>query len=322
MHCVPSVMKDIRGNGMVNLLSKIYMLISALLFLVLLPINSFAANTVKMVPVVTLYSDNTAEPVPLKQPKGVACSEDSFIVADSGNGRLLKYSFLDGDIKTDAEFKVPELLHPVTLGINSKGDIFVLDGTKRSILRLSPDGKFIDFVKPMGMSSQASFVPKSFYIDKSDNIYILDIFSERVIVLDPKGAYLRQIKFHKDTGFASDVAVDFKDNVLLLDSINARVFHAVKGSEIFTPLTESLRNHMRFPANLTIDNRGRIHLVDHNGSVIISLGQDGSFLGRSSDLGWKEGLLDYPSQICINSNNDVFIADTNNNRIQIFKLLR
>ena len=309
---------------MINVLLKRYMLITVLLFSVLLPINSFGAGTVKMTPIMTLYSDNNAEsPVPLKQPMGVACSEDSFIiVADTGNGRLLKYSFLDGDLKTDAEFKVPELLHPVTVGINSKGDIFVLDGIKRSILRLSPDGKFIGFVEPAGMPSQASYIPKSFYIDKSDNIFILDIFSERVIVLDPQGTYLRQIKFHEDTGFASDVSVDFKGNVLLLDSINARVFYAVKGSEVFSPLTESLRNHMRFPANLTTDKRGRIHLVDRNGSLIISLGQDGSFLGQSSGLGWKEGLLNYPSQMCINSSNDVFIADTNNNRVQVFKLLR
>lgn len=307
---------------MIYLFLKKYVLISALLFSVLLPINAFGADTVKMAPVISLYSDNNAEPVPLKQPKGVACSGDSFIVADSGNGRLLKYSFLDGDIKTDAVFKVPELVHPVTLGINSKGDIFVLDGATRSILRLSPDGKFIGFVKPTGMPSQAPYVPKSFHIDKSDNIYILDIFSERVIVLDPQGAYLRQIKFHKDTGFASDVSVDIKGNVLLIDSINARVLYAVKDSEVFSPLTESLRNYMRFPANLTIDARGRIHLVDRNGSIIISLGQDGSFLGKSSGLGWKEGLLDYPSQMCINSSNDVLIADTNNNRVQIFKLLR
>ena len=323
MYCAFSVMKDTKNKEMIDVMLKKYMLIMVLLFSVMLPINSFGAGTVKMAQVMTLYSDDNAEsPGPLKQPMGVACSEDSFIVADSGNGRLLKYSFLDGEVKAEAEFKVPELLHPVTVGINSKGDIFALDGIKRRIVRLSPDGKFISFVEPAGMPSQSSYVPKSFYIDKSDNMYILDIFSERVIVLDPEGAYLKQIKFHEDTGFASDVSVDFKGNVLLVDSINARIFYAAKGSEVFSPLTESLRNHVRFPTNLTTDKRGRIHLVDRNGSLIISLGQDGSFLGQSSGFGWKDGLLNYPSQICMNSKGEVAIADTNNSRVQIFKLLR
>ena len=95
MYCAFSVMKDTGNKEMIDVMLKKYMLIMVLLFSVMLPINSFGAGTVKMAQVMTLYSDDNAEsPGPLKQPMGVACSEDSFIVADSGNGRLLKYSFL------------------------------------------------------------------------------------------------------------------------------------------------------------------------------------------------------------------------------------
>ncbi|MBI5408999.1 MAG: hypothetical protein HZA14_06505 [Nitrospirae bacterium] len=43
---------------------------------------------------------------------------------------------------------------------------------------------------------------------------------------------------------------------------------------------------------------------------------------QSRTGGFKEGLLNYPSQMCINDNGDVFIADTNNNRVQIFMLVK
>jgi hypothetical protein len=61
--------------------------------------------------------------------------------------------------------------------------------------------------------------------------------------------------------------------------------------------------------------------LDRNGSAIVVLGQDWSFLGRISGMGWKEGLLSYPSQMCINSRGEIFVADTNNHRIQIFAML-
>jgi hypothetical protein len=69
---------------------------------------------------------------------------------------------------------------------------------------------------------------------------------------------------------------------------------------------------------LTTDRQGRLFLVDRNGSKIIIVARDGSILGRLSAKGWKEGLLSYPSQICINDRGEIFIADTNNNRVQVF----
>jgi hypothetical protein len=34
----------------------------------------------------------------------------------------------------------------------------------------------------------------------------------------------------------------------------------------------------------------------------------------------KEGFLTYPSQLCINARGEIFIADTNDNRIPVFTL--
>ena len=58
--------------------------------------------------------------------------------------------------------------------------------------------------------SPSAFVPRSFKIDTNNNIYILDIFTGRVLVLNPEGKYQKQIPFPKDYGFFSDLAVDSK----------------------------------------------------------------------------------------------------------------
>ena len=214
--------------------------------------------------------------------------------------------------------KLPQLPYPSRTGINSKNEIYVLDGSQRRIVRLTPEGRFKDYLEPVGLPQPVSYVPRSFHIDMNDNIYILDIFSERVLILDPDGQYRRSIKFPKNYGFFSDVTVDFRGDVLLVDSVNAVVFTAGKGSPRFAQLTESLKEYVRFPASLASDNRGRIYLLDHNGGSIIVLGQDGSFLERQLGFGWKEGLLNEPSQLCMDNEGEMFIADTNNDRVQIF----
>jgi hypothetical protein len=132
---------------------------------------------------------------------------------------------------------------------------------------------------------------------------------------------VRQVKFPQEYGSFSDVTVDFKGTVLLLDGVDGIVFAAGKSSANFSPITGSLKEYVRFPASLTTDDRGRIYLVDRNGGRIIILGQDGSFLSRQSGKGWKEGSLNYPAQMCINNQGEVFIADTNNSRVQIFEMV-
>ena len=306
---------------MINGLNKIFVIITAVLVSVLFPLTCFSGAAVKFRYITSIYSDDKG--IALKQPEGVACNDKSLlIVADAGNGRLLRYTFQDGALKTGAvEIKLDQLTYPIKTKVNSKGEIYVLDRKQRRIVRMTPEGRFKNYVNPSGLPSPPSYVPRSFTIDKKDNIYILDIFSQRVLVLNPEGTYQKQISFPKEYGFFSDVAVDFRGSVLLIDSVNGMVFSAAKKSARFSPLTESLREYVRFPASLTTDNRGRIYLVDRNGGSIIILGQDGSFLRRHSAMGWKEGRLNYPSQLCINNKGEIFVADTNNSRVQIFEMV-
>ncbi len=83
----------------------------------------------------------------MKQPEGVACSEKSLlIVGDTGNDRLLRYSYQDRSLKAGTEIKIPQLSNPIRVQINSKEEIFALDGKKRRIIRLNPDGTFKGYV--------------------------------------------------------------------------------------------------------------------------------------------------------------------------------
>ncbi len=144
--------------------------------ILLLPMKSFSAETVKFRYLQSIYFDEKGGG--MKQPEGVACSEKGLlIVGDTGNDRLLRYILQDRSLKAGAEIKVQQLSNPIRLQMNSKGEIFALDGKKRRIIRLNPDGTFKGYVDAEGIPSPSTFVPRSFKIDRNNNIYILDIFS-------------------------------------------------------------------------------------------------------------------------------------------------
>ena len=304
-----------------NAFFKTVAIITGLLIPGLYPMAAVGEETLKFRHITSIYADDQG--LGLKQPEGVACSQNTLlIVADTGNARLLQYTYKDKTVTEGARvIKLPQLIYPVQVKLNSRGEMLVLDRKQRRIVRISAAGQFGGFIDGQGSTSPAASAPKSFHVDKKDNLYILDVYSGRVIMTDPGGKYLKHIKFPQEYGFFTDLTVDFKGSILLVDSVNARVFSATKNSDVFSPLTKSLKEYMRFPAGITTDKRGRIYLVDRNGSRIIILGPDGSYLGRLSAMGWKEGLLNYPSQICLNDSGEIFVADTNNNRVQIFSII-
>jgi len=271
--------------------------------------------------VTSIYFDEKG--ASLRQPEGVACDDKStLVVGDTANNRLLRYTVEERTIKPAGEIRAAELTNPIRVQLSSKGEIFALDGKERRIARLGTGGDFKGYLIPEGLPSPTNFVPRSFKIDRNDNLYLLDVFSSRVLVLGPDGKYQRHLELPKDVGFISDLAVDFKGTVFLLDSVKATVSVAAKDAKEFSPLTKNLREHLSFPTSITTDSRGVLYVVDENGGGVVIVGQDGSFLGRQLAMGWNEGLLYYPSQICSNEKGEMFIADRGNSRVQVFSIVR
>ena len=289
--------------------------------MVLAASEGFTAETLKLRPVLSVYGDAMGSG--LRQPEGVGCDgKSTMVVADTGNGRIVKFGVSGETLTPVAVFALPELPYPVRVWVNSKGEIFALDGKLQKIARLSSSGEFKGYVAPTESETGGAMVPRSMQIDSSDNLYVLDVFSSRVLVLDPDGKYLRKIAFPKDYGFISDLAVSHTGNLFLIDSVGRKVFTASKDSTTIAPLTGSLQEVLNFPVGIATDNRGNLFVADQNGSGVVILGSDGSFRGRQLSMGWKEGLLRYPSQVCVTGNGIVFIADRGNNRIQMYSTVQ
>lgn len=285
-----------------------------LLAAVLTPFPSFGSDQSKLKHVNSSYAD--AAQIGLKSPEGVSCNDPYLYVADTGNSRLLRYTYQDGALLVDKVFPAGNVV-PIQVQVNSRAEFYLLDGKARQIVRLDTAGNPKGTLSLKGVPGTQKVVPKSFRIDGRDNLYILDLFSERVLVVDGEGTFQSQLAFPEDYGFISDLALDEKGAVYLLDSVRVAVHKADRGGE-FRALTTGLKSYVNFPTYLTVDERGRIFVVDQYGSGLVLLAADGSFAGRKLGMGWDEGFLYYPAQVCLNAAGDLFIADRNNSRVQQF----
>jgi len=279
------------------------------------------AETVRLRYLTSVYFDQ--KEAGLKHPEGVACdSRGRVVVADTGNARLLFFGFQDGKLSGGSEVRLPQLPAPSRVHVTSKGELYVLDGRQRRIVRLGPQGEFASALAFDGVPPPGTIVPKSFAIDAADNVYVLDAFSARVLVLNAQGQFQKALVLPADMGFGADVTVDAAGTVFVMDSIRRRLFSAGREAAAFSQLGGDLTGSVAtMPAYLTA-SKGMLFVAEGSGSSILIFGRDGSFLSRQLAAGSEEGALNYPSQMCINDKDEMFIADRDNSRIQVFRLVR
>jgi DNA-binding beta-propeller fold protein YncE len=280
-----------------------------------------AADTARFRHLASVYADGAG--ASLKRPEGVACdATGQVVVADTGNGRLVRFTYRNKTLTPGAETRVPQLTAPVRVQINSKGDIYALDGKQRRIVHLGPDGAFRDFVTFDGAPAPATIVVKSFAIDAADHLYVLDVFSARVLVLDASGRFQKSLALPGAASFITDIAVDAGGTVLALDSISRRLHASAKDAGAFSPLGGDLGDAVLTMPTSLATSRGLIFVVEGSGGAIASLGQDGAFVGRQLTHGWQEGSLNHPAQVCVTDADEMVVADRDNSRVQVFGLTR
>jgi hypothetical protein len=278
------------------------------------PLGASAADTKPFLFDTAIYID--AKEGQLRAPEGVACTENGYIVvADTGNQRLLTYTFKDDRLTGGTELKPPEVRSPVRVQVDSKGNVLVLDSRTRRVARLASSGAFDSWVDPKDVKGPVAV--SAFKLDAADGIYLLDVAGKRILVVDAAGKVSRELPVPAEAGPVTDIAVDGAGIVYAIDPVQAVLWSADKGAAALKPMTKSLKDVMSFPAYLSI-GRGRILVVDQNGSGIVFLGLDGSYQGRQLGIGWSDGLVNYPAQICQREDGVLIVADRFNNRVQLF----
>ena len=175
--------------------------------------------------------------------------------------------------------------------------------------------------------------PYGVTIDGSDNLWITEIDSARVLQFDSSGVYQRmlgQTGIRRGYGnYLSQpiaTAVDSSGNAWVTDRSTSLVKKYDGSGSVTMTLGEewvsgSDNAHFDWPHGVAVDSNDNLYVSDRNNHRIQIFNSSGVYLATIGETGVTGGdntHLDSPIHIDIDSNDRLYIADSGNQRVQIF----
>jgi streptogramin lyase len=271
------------------------------------------AESVRLRILTQIYQD--AQGTGLERPEGVACNGKSLAIADTGNGRVALFDLENEMLVSRTALTLPELPRPIRVAFRPDGGLLVLDGRARRIGRVAPAGGFEGWLEP---EAPGGFTPRAVAAGADGTSYILDARAFRVLVADGAGTWVRQIALPATARSPADLTVAGDGEVWVVDGIAAALYRAGAADEAATKVADLPRERIELAHAIAADASGRLYVVDRSGGRIAILGRDGAILDVLLAQGWGQGELNYPGALCLDSAGFLFVADRENDRVQVF----
>jgi len=291
----------------------------------------------------------------LSSPGGVAVDGGGNVfIADSSNHRIRKVT-RNGVISTFAGNGLPgfsgdggpaafaQLNYPTSVAADAFGNVFIADLSNQRIRKVSPDGVITTIANittgdfcPLGSDDYGAYgisVSPGLAVDAAGNLFVSDSMNNRVRKVTPDGV-ISTLAGNGSYGFSGDggpavsarlfcpsgVAADPAGNLFITDSANHVIRKVTPGGIIST-----VDAPLSFSAGVSVDAVGNLFIVDtYSNRVlkatpagIISTVAGNGTAGFSGDGGPAVSAeLNFPGGIAVDAAGNLFIADTNNDRIR------
>lgn len=189
-------------------------------------------------------------------------------------------------------FQIPNdmfMAEAVGVALDSKGHIFILNRGNHPVLEFNPDGSFIT---TFGEGSPLFTTPHSIRFDQQDNLWYVNSAANLVVKFDP----------------------------------NRRVEQALgRREEPWVYLTHGIERAIPPPANFyqptdtVVGPDGSTYVTDGYGnSRVAKFTREGTLIKYWGDRGTKPGQFNTPHSIVMDANSTLYVADRQNDRIQVF----
>ncbi len=159
--------------------------------------------------------------------------------------------------------------------------------------------------------------------DSQGNVIVFHRGDHPIIVFDRNGKFLRSFGQGLFTS-PHGLRVDREDNIWVTDNANHTVIKFTPGGDILMSLGEKDvvgENEHLFnrPADIAFAPNGGFYIADGYGnSRIVKFDKTGKFLLAWGKRGVGEGEFNVPHAIRLDSKNNVYVADRENKRVQVF----
>ncbi len=202
--------------------------------------------------------------------------------------------------------KLPPDIHlgeAVGVAVNSKGHIFVFSrgnttgpayaAAAAQLLEFDPDGKFL---REIGHNLYAWSFAHSVRIDRDDNVWVADKGSDMVIKFNPEGR----------------VVMVFGRKLEASDEGTEPLKHP-------KPPLPPVDGMFRQVTDMAWDSAGNTYIsYGYINSRVAKADKDGNWLKSWGEPGNQPGQFNTPHSIAVDAQNNVYVADRGNRRIQVF----
>jgi DNA-binding beta-propeller fold protein YncE len=169
-----------------------------------------------------------------------------------------------------------------------------------------------------------SFLPHSLAIDNKKNIYVAGQYYPSVLFLNNQGQLLDIISPEEEGRKVrlNSVTLDNSGRIYIVSEEEGHIYVYDENRKFLFKFGEKggSTGKLSRPLAVGVDNRnGRMYVVDYMRHTISAYDKEGKYLFEFGGLGWGEGWFQYPRDIAVDSAGRIFVADTFNDRIQVFQ---
>jgi len=241
---------------------------------------------------------------------------ENVLIADTGNGRIEKFSPTGTFLTSIGEFESPN-----GIAVDRGGNIYVAEiGSKHRVQRLAPDGKFIAEWKgpPPGF-----YGPRRIAIGPDDSIYVVDSGRNRIVKFSSDGQVLATWgnEGSGDGQFkgVSSVAVDpINSKVYVADPINSRIQVFDSNGRFLTKWPVPEWGKPLGLEDLAIDPKvGRLYASSANMDSVLVFDSNGKRVGSLTPK--PPDRLERPSALAL-ANGKIYVLNMEGNRVSIIDL--
>ncbi|MCK4501907.1 MAG: 6-bladed beta-propeller [Desulfuromonadales bacterium] len=279
-----------------------------------------------------LAQDNNQQPLAYPTSLFYDSEADEVYVVDAGNTQLVLFD--QNGYPTDSVGKGRGLSN-ISSGLRHQKKLYVCCGSNNEFLSGSInvlDNAFFPeqrLILATERPDQTTFIVKRVMAHQNGRFYVLQNGNSAVSIFNKGWTFSHQISPpHEHLGVQEpapivDMAQGRNGTMYFLSEKWGRIFVYGENEEPLFSFGEKGgdKGKLARARGIAVDSRNdRIYISDYLRHTVLVYNMKGQWLYEIGGKGTRPGYFFYPSSVCVDNNGILYVADTFNNRVQIFSI--
>ena len=215
------------------------------------------------------------------------------------------------------------LEEPLGVTVSPDNEIFV--AACHCVKKFTLEGRFLASVGSEGSGPLQFHTPFAIaYNTTNDRVYVCDTVNNRITILNPDltlhGSFGNKGREPGQLNMPEGIAVNSRGNILVADHLNNRVQIFDANGALLSSLTQSdSGKKLQGPISVAVSPQDRVFVVENYSNRVTLFDERGRFIKSFGNRGSADGEFDDPYAVAVDANGLVYVSDTKNDRIQVFK---